>query len=212
MAADSAENGHASVKKADKKKARRQKARAEKKELKAVSQKVHEELHKVQEAEFEQAAKTAKKKGSHADHVVQLADGQGSVAIEYVPEPLSALEELKAAAEAAAVADDAYGGVDGLAVTGSDPKAAAISELDRIAGHFAPGSEAAAEDDDKDAAEAAAEGTDAVISTGKDDPKEKEREAAEAAAGAHHRTPACCAISVAASSQLHCFADGGVAG
>lgn len=187
MAADSAANGQG---KAEKKKAgkkqRRQKAKADRKELKAVSQKVHEELHRAQEAEAEQAAKASKKKaGQHADQVVQLEDGRGSVAIEYVPEPLAALLELKAAAEAAAVSDDPYGGVEGLAVSGSaDPNAAAISELDRIAGHFLPGGEAAAEEDEKDAAEAAAEGTDAVISAGKDDPKEKEREAAEAAAGA----------------------------
>jgi hypothetical protein len=171
---------------AEKKRLRRQKAKQEKKELKENSKKVHEELHKAQGQEGKQ---TKKKQSSVNRNVVKLQDGQGTVAIEYVPEPLEALEDLKSATELAAIAADPSSANEDLVVNGVDDKAAVLAELHRIAKHFVPQDDRA-DNSGAELADAAALGTDAVVTSGKDDPKEAEAEARKAAAGeSSHKAP-----------------------
>jgi hypothetical protein len=191
MAGASAADAVADKKKlaAEKKRLRRQKAKSEKKDLKESSIKAHEELHKAQGVENLQTLPKGKNSTSSGP-VVKLQDGQGAVSIEYVPEPLEALEDLKAATELAAIAADPSSTIEGITVSGVEDKASALAELDRIAKHFVPRDDRA-DYSGADLAELAALGTDAVVTAGKDDPKEIEEEARRAAAGTHRKCNTC---------------------
>jgi hypothetical protein len=176
--AEDAANGKLSA--AEKKKARRQKAKQEKKQLKEVSKQVHAELHEAQEAEAQ--GKAGRKKGSQRhEQTVSVGSGE-QVVLDYVAEPLEALQDLKAAADAAALAANPYDGIEGLEVTDKEDKAAAVAELDRIAKHFVGDEAAEAKEEPGASAPEAVEGTDAVVTTGTQD--ESAKRAAEEAAGA----------------------------
>lgn len=161
----------------EKKKARKQKAKQDKKALKLETQKVHEELHKAQELESESSGKG---KGGKNERTVTLAGSNTQVVVEYVPSPLSAVEELKQEADDAAVAVNPFSGLG----TGQTDTASAVAELDRIAKHFLPEDDVKEDEGEDKVAEEAAAGTDAVVRKGKDDAKEVARKEAEAAAGA----------------------------
>ena len=188
MTSDATTNGKLSA--AEKKKLRKQKAKQERKHLKEESKQLHSQLHQAQE--HEASHKSRKKGGARADNAVPYGTNGEQVLLEYVAEPLETLQELKAAAESAALASNVYEGVEGLEVKDEDAGASAYSELDRIAKHFAPGAdeapavEAAA---GAAAAEEAVDGTDAVVTTGTED--DTDRLIAQAEQGADWHVPAC---------------------
>ena len=175
------ESANGKLSAAEKKRARKQKAKGEKQRLKEESKQVHAELHKAQDQEAQGRASRNKK----SEELVKVGNTNDEVILDYVAEPLEALQDLKAAADDAAIAANPYEGMEGVEVSADrDDKAAVIADLDRIAKLFAPDGQQSAvpEQADGSAAEAV-EGTDAVVTAGTEDDAAKK--AAEEAAGAY---------------------------
>lgn len=135
----------------EKKKLRRKKAKQSKKELKTSHVELHAALHKAQEAEGGTQRDRLGRALREADALLNTpkADANKHV-IEYVPEPITALEALTKAVEEAAIEDNPYDGVSGMEISDAGEKTPDLNELQRIAQHFASkedkaGSEEAAE-------------------------------------------------------------------
>jgi hypothetical protein len=157
---------------AEKKRARRQKAKLERKEFKSATHQVHADLHKSQDLESGALGKAGRRKQDHKhEQLIRLDDGENSVVVEYVAEPFSTLQDLKTAADEAAVASNPYEGINGLEMSETDGKTAILSELDRIAKHFAPETNDQEDAEDNGPTVEVVAGTDAVVTTGKDDAK-----------------------------------------
>lgn len=122
---------------AEKKKLRRKKAKQSKKELKTSHVELHAALHKAQEAEGSTQRDRLGKALREADALLNTptADARNHV-IEYVPEPLTALESLSKAVEDAAIEDNPYDGVSGMEISDTGEKKSELDELQRIAQHF----------------------------------------------------------------------------
>lgn len=122
----------------EKKKLRRKKSKQSKKELKSSQVELHAALHKAQAAEGSAQRDRAGKAQREGDALLKASETQSvQHVIEYVPEPLTALEALSKAAEDAALEDNPYGGVTGLEITDTGGPKSDLADLQRIAQHFA---------------------------------------------------------------------------
>eukprot|EP00892_Ulva_mutabilis_P010184 jgi/Ulvmu1/7538/UM037_0082.1 len=133
---------------AEKKKLRRKKAKQGKKDLRSSQIEVHAALHKAQEAEGNNQRERLGKAPREGDALLHsFTAASHKHVIEYVPEPLTALEALSQAVKNAAIDDNPYDGLSGLEVSEGAGKQKDLDELQRIAQHFAVSEDAVALDD-----------------------------------------------------------------
>lgn len=191
---------------AEKKKLRRKRAKEGKKELKLASHQLHQALHKAQDAEARLKADSTSKSSTTGQAPSLLRSHPTEIdahSVEYVAEPLTALEELAKDVQEAAIDSNPYEGLVGLEVDGEGTEQKfALAELERIAKHFAG---ASMEDADADAEEEAERATNqgADIPT-KAEPAAEEDDEANGATNHFSLMPAMC---LSCRSSILCACD-----